>query len=151
MDCSLPGFPVHHQLLEFTQTHVPWVNEAIQPSHPLLPRLLLRLIFLSISIFPNESALCIRWPKYWSFSFKINTSNEYSGFISFKIAWFDLLAVQVTLQESFPAPQLESINSSLLSLLYGPTLKSIHDYWNNHRFDYIDVCLCLLIHCLGMP
>ena len=87
MDCSIPVFPVLHHIPEFAQTHVLWVNEAIQPSHPLLPLLLLPSIFPSIRIFSNESALCIRWPKYWSFSFSfsISSSNEYSGLISFRI------------------------------------------------------------------
>ena len=97
MDCSTPGFPVLHQLPEFAQTHVLWVRDAIQPSHPLLS-LLLPLIFPSIRIFSNESALCIRWPKYWSFSFSISPFSKYSGLISFWIDWFDLLAVQVSLQ-----------------------------------------------------
>ena len=124
MDCSTPGFPVHHQLPEFTQTHVHWVSDAIQPS----PLLLLPSTFPSIKSFSNESALCIRWPKYWSFSPSISPSNEYSGLVSFRIDWFDLLAVQET-QESSPTPQFKSINSSTLSLLYSPTLTSIHDYW----------------------
>ena len=76
MDCSTPGLPVHHQLPEFTQTHVQWVSDAIQPSHPLSSLLLLPSIFPSIRVFSNESALCIRWPKYWSFSFSISPSNE---------------------------------------------------------------------------
>ena len=78
-------------------------------------------------------------PKYWSFSFIIGPSNEYSGLISFSIDWFDLLAVQGT-QESSTAPQFESINSSALNLLYGPTLTFVYDYWKNHSFDYIDTC-----------
>ena len=82
MDCSIPGLPVHHQLLEFTQTHVHWVGDAIQPSHPLSP-LLPSSIFPSIRVFSNESVLCIRWPKYWSFS--ISPSNEYSGLIFFRM------------------------------------------------------------------
>ena len=86
--------------------------------------LLLPSIFPSIRIFPSESALCIRLPKYWSFSFSISLSNEYSGLISFRIYWFDLLAVQGT-QESSPTPQFKSISCSELSLLYGPTLTSI--------------------------
>ena len=86
--------PVHHQLLEFTQTHVHWVGDAIQPSHPLLSPFLLPSIFPSIRIFSNGLALRIRWPKDWSFSFSINSSNEYSGLISFKMDWLDLLAVQ---------------------------------------------------------
>ena len=94
MDCSMPGFPVHYQLLEFTQTHVHWVGDAIQPSHPLLPP----SIFPSIRGFSNESVLRIRWPKYWRFSFSISPSNEYSGLISFRMGWLDLLAVQGTLK-----------------------------------------------------
>ena len=96
MDCSMPGFPVHHQFLEFTQAHVHWVGDAIQPSHPLLPLLLLPSIFPSIRVFSNESGLHIRWPKYWSFSFNISLTNEYSGLISFRMDWLDLLAVQGT-------------------------------------------------------
>ena len=99
--------------------------------HPLL---LLPSIFPSIRVFSSESALCIKWPKYWSFSLSISPSKEYSRLISFKTDWFDLLAVQRT-QESFPTPQLKSINSSALSFLYSPTLTSIHDYWKNHSFD----------------
>ena len=81
MNHSMPGLPVHHQLLQFTKTHVHWVSDAIQPSHPLLPLLLLPSIFPSIRVFSNESALRIRWPKYWSFSFKISPINEYPGLI----------------------------------------------------------------------
>ena len=90
--------------------------------------LLLPSTFPSIRVFSNESGLQIRWPKYWSFSFSISPSNEYSGLISFGMDWLDLLAVQET-QESSPALQYESINSSVLSLLYGRTLASVHDYW----------------------
>ena len=93
-----PGFPVHHQLLEVTQTHVRWVSDAIQPSHPLSSPLLPPSIFPSIRVVSNESALCIRWPKCWSFSFNISPSNEYSGLISFRIDWLYLLAVQGTLK-----------------------------------------------------
>ena len=95
MDCSTPGFPVHHQLPELAQTHIHRVSNAIQPSHPLL---LLPSFFPSIRVFSNESVLHIRWPKYWSFSFGMSPSNEYSGLISFRIDWFDLLAVQETLR-----------------------------------------------------
>ena len=98
MDCSSPGFPVHHQLLELTQTHVHWVGDAIQPSHPLCPLLLLPSVIPRIRVLSNESVLCIRWPKYWSFSFSIRASNEYSGLISFRMDWLDLLAVQGTLK-----------------------------------------------------
>ena len=96
MDSSMPGFPVLHYLLKFAQTHVHWVGDAIQPSHPLLPLLLLPSIFLSIRIFFKESVLHIGWSKYWSFSFSISPSSEYSGLISFRMDWFDLLAVQGT-------------------------------------------------------
>ena len=94
-----PGLPVHHQLPESTQTHVHCVGDAIQPSHPLYP-LLLPSIFPSIRVFSNESALHIRWPKYWSFSFNIYPSNEHPGLISFRMDWLDLLAVQGTLKSS---------------------------------------------------
>ena len=97
-DWSTPGLPVHHQLPEFTQTHVHQVGDAIQPSHPLSSPLLPLSIFPSIRVFPNESALHIRWPKYWSFSFNISPSNEHSGLISFRMDWLDLLAVQGTLK-----------------------------------------------------
>ena len=93
MGCSMPGLPVHHQLPEFTQTHVHWVGDAIQPSHPH-PLFLPPSIFSIIRVFSNESVLCIRWPKYWSFSFNISPSNEYSGLIFFRMDWLDLLAVQ---------------------------------------------------------
>ena len=105
--------------------------ESVMPSNHLIlyhPLLLPPSIFPSIRVFSNESALCIRWPKYWSFSFSISPSNEYSGLIPFRIDWFDLLAIQGTLEFS-PAPQFKSISSSVLSLLYGPTLTHIHDYW----------------------
>ena len=98
MDCSTPGLPVHYQLHEFTQTHVHLVNDAIQPSHPLSSLLLPPPVFLSIRVFSNESVLHIRWPKYWSFSFNISVSNEYSGLISFRMNWLDLLAIKGTLK-----------------------------------------------------
>ena len=95
---------------------------------------LLPSIFTSTRVFSNESVLCIRGPKYWSFGFSISPFYEYSRLISFRIDWFDLLAVQGTL-ESSPTPQFKSTDSSVLSFLYGPTLTSIHDYWKNHSFD----------------
>ena len=115
---------------------------SVPSNHLILCRPLLPLpsIFPSIRVFSNESALHIRWPKYWSFSFSISPSNEYSGLISFRIDWFNLLAVQGTLQESSPTPQLQSINSLTLSLLYGPTLTPIHDYWKKHSFEWMDLC-----------
>ena len=98
MDCSTPGFPVHHQLWELTQTHVHWVGYAIQPSHPLSSLLFPPSVFTSIRVFSNESVLHIKWPKYWSFTFSISPLNEYSGLISFRMDWLDLLAVQGTLK-----------------------------------------------------
>ena len=96
MDCSTPGFPIPHRLPDRTQTHVHWVSDAIQLASPTdvifcHPLLLLPSIFPSIRVFSNESTLHIRWSKYWSFSFSISPSNEYSGLISFRIDWFDLL------------------------------------------------------------
>jgi len=123
MDCSMPGFPVHHQLLGLAQIHIQ-VGDAIQPFHPLRRPLLLPSIIPSIRVFSSESVLHIRWPKYWSFGFSISPSNEYSGLISFRIDWFHPLAVQGTLK-SLPTPQFKNINSSVLSLLYSPAL-NIH-------------------------
>ena len=128
MNCSMPGFPVYHQLPEPTQTHVHCVSDAIQPYHPLLSPSPPTFNLPIISIFSNELVLHIRWPEYWS------PSDECSGLISFRMDWLDLLAVQETL-ESSPTPQFESINSLALSFLYSPTLTSIHDYWKNHSFD----------------
>ena len=98
MNLSTPGLPVHHQLLEFTQTHVHRVSEP--SSHLILcrPLLLLPSIFPSIRVFSDESGLCVRWPKYWSFSFNISPSSEHPGLISFRMDWLDLLAVQGTLK-----------------------------------------------------
>ena len=114
MDCSMPGFLVHHQLPEFTQTHVHWVSDAIHSFiHPFnfcCSLLLLPSIFSSIRVFSNESVLCIRWPKYWSFSFRISPSNEYSGLICSRIDWFDLLEVQGTLKSLF---QHDSLKASI--------------------------------------
>ena len=129
MDGSIPGFPILHQLLKLAQTHVHWVNDAIQPSRPLLSPLLLPSIFPSIRSFSNE-ALPIRWPKM-SFSFSISPSSEYSGMISSRIDWFDLLVVQGTLESFF---QHHSSRISILccsNLFYCPALTSIHDYWKN--------------------
>ena len=98
MNCSMPGLPLHQQLPEFTQTHVHRVSDAIQPPHPLSSPFPPAPNPRSIRVFPNESALRIRWPKYWSFSFSISPSNEYSGLISFRMDWLDLLAVQGTLK-----------------------------------------------------
>ena len=111
--------------------------ESVMPSNHFIlcrPLLLLPSIFPSIRDFSSESALPIRWPKYWSFSFSISPSNEYSGLLSFRLDWLDLLAVQGT-QESSPTPQFKSINSSVLSFLYSQNLTSKHDYWKNYSLD----------------
>ena len=131
MDCSTPGFPVLHHLLELVQTPVHWVGNAI--NHLILchPLLLLHSIFPSIRVFSNELALCIREPKYWSYS--ISPSSEYSVLIFFRLVWSPCSPRDS--QESFPTPQFKSINSLAISFLYGPTFTSIHDYWKNHSFD----------------
>ena len=98
MNCSMLGFPVLPYLLEFAQTHVHCISDAIQPPHPLSPTVFLPSILPSIRVFSNESALSIRCPKYWSFSFDISPSNEHPGLISFRMDWLDLLAVQGTLK-----------------------------------------------------
>ena len=98
MNCSAPGLPVHHQLLESTQTHVHCAGDAIQPSHPLSSPSPPVLNLSQHQVFSNESALCLRWPKYWSFSFNISPSNEHPRLISFKMDWLDILAVQGTLK-----------------------------------------------------
>ena len=129
----MPGFPVHHQLPEFTQTHVHRVGDAIQPSHPLsspyppAP---------SIRDFSNESTLCMRWPKYWSLSFSISPSSEHPGLISFRMDWLDLLAVQGTLKSLL---QHHSSRASILqcSAFFTVQLSHpyMHDHWKNHSLD----------------
>ena len=132
MDCSSPGFPAHHQLPELAQTHVHRVGDAIQtslssPSPPAFNLSQHQDLF-------HESVLCIKWPKFWSFSFSISPSNEYLGLISFRID--DLISLQSKdYQESSLTPQFKSINSLVLSFLYGPNFTSIHDYWKNHSFN----------------
>ena len=115
--------------------------ESVMPSNHLVlcrPFLLLPSIFPSNRVFSNESALCIRRPKYWSFSFNISPSNEHSGLVSFRMDWLDLSPRDS--QESSLTPQFKSINSSALSFLYSPTLTSIHDHWKNHSLDETDLC-----------
>ena len=129
---STPGLPVHHQLPEFTQTHVHWVSDAIYHLNLCHPLLFLLLVFPCIRVFSNQSVLCIRWPKYCSFSFSIGPSNEYSGLISFRMDCLDLLAVQGTLKSLL---QHHSSKASILwcsafftvqlSYLYMTTGKSI--------------------------
>ena len=143
-DCSTPGFPVHHQLLELAQTHVHW---SLMPSNHLIlyrPLLLLPSIFSSITVFSNESVLPIRWPKHWSFSFSISPSNEYSGLISFRIDWFYLFEVQGNLKsllQHYSSKELILQRSAFF--IYGPILTSIHDYWKN-KFLKINILLTRL-------
>ena len=125
------SFTISRSLLKLMPT------ESMIPSNHLIlchPLLLLSLIFPSIGVSSNESALHIRWPKSWSFSFNISPSNEHPGLI-FRMDWLDLLAVQGTLKSLLPTPQFKSINSSALSFLHSPTLTSIHDHWKNHSLD----------------
>ena len=133
------GFPVHHQFPEFAQAHVHQVGDAIQPSHPLSSPPPPAFNLSQNQGLSQELILPIRWPKYWSFSFNISPSNEHPGLVSFRMDWLDLLAVQGTLK-SLLQHQFESINSSVLSLLYGPTLTSIHDYWKKQSFGCTDLC-----------
>ena len=131
MNCNTPGLPVHHQLPEFTQTHVHWVSDAIQPSHPLSSPSLPAPIPPSIRVFSNESTLRMRWPKYWSFSFSISPSKEHPGLISFRMDWLDLFAVQGTLKSLLqhhsskasilrPLVQGSQLRPKALSILYLP-------------------------------
>ena len=134
MDCSTPGLPVHHQLPELKLMSI----ESVMPSNQLIlccPLLFLPSIFPSIRVFSNKSALRIRWPKYWNFSFSISPSSEYPGLISFRLDWLDLLEIQRDCQESSPTPQFKSISSLVLSFLQSSSLTSIHDYWKNHSLD----------------
>ena len=150
MHCSMPGFPVLHCLLEFAETHVLWVSDAIQPSHPLSPLLLLPSIFPSIRVFSNESVLLIKWPKYWSFSFSISPSNEYSGLNSFRITLFELLAVQETLNSLL---QYHSLKASIL-WCSAYMVQILDPYMSTgnimalHIWTFVGKwCLCFLIHC----
>ena len=131
MDCSTPGLPVHHQLLELAQTYVHWVSGAIQTSHPLSSPSPPAFNLSQHQGLSDELALCTRWPKYWSFSFNINPSNDYSGLISFRSDWFDLLSVQGTLKSLL---QHHSINSIQKHQLFGgqPSVWSSSHSWRWH-------------------
>ena len=168
MECGMPGLLVHHQLPEFTQTHVHWVGDAIQPCHPLSspspplllpfsspspPLLLLPSIFPSIRFFSNESVLCMRWPKYWSFSFSISPSNEYSGLISFRMDWLDLLAVQGTLKRVL---QHHSSKASVLRCSAFFIVQLSHPYVTTGktialtRWTFVGKVMSLLFNMLSM-
>ena len=140
MNCRTPGFPVLHHLLELAQTHVHWAGDAIQPLHSLASPSLLPSIFPSIRIFSNELAFCIRWPNYWSFSFSISPSSEYSGLISFWRNWLDLLAVQGTLKRLL---QHHSSKASVLQclLLGRKTMTNLDSIWKSR-----DITLLTKVH-----
>ena len=134
MNCSTPGLPVHHQLTEFTQTHVHGVSDAIQPSHPLSSPSPPSFNLSSIRVFSNESVLRIRWPEYSSFNFNVSPSNEYLGLISFRRDWLDLLAVQGTRKSLL---QHHNSKASLLwhSAFFIVQLSHPYMITGNHRFD----------------
>ena len=141
MDCSTPCLSGHRQLPEFTQTHVHWVSDAIQPSHSLSsPLLLLPSVFLSIRVFSSESALHIRWPKYWSFTFSISPSNEQSGLVSFRIVRFDLFAVQIQVlfNLTWTTPMASVLRSQIHSL-------GFHEKW---KIQFLQLSFLMLPHCL---
>ena len=153
MNRSMPGLPIHHQLLEFTQTHVHRVGDAIQPSYPLCPLLLLLPpIPPSTRVYFNESTLRIRWPKYWSFSFSISPSNEQPGLISFRMDWLDLLVVQGTLKSLL---QHHSSKASILWRLAFFTAQISHPYMTTGktiaftRWTFVGKVMPLLLNMLS--
>ena len=152
IDCSMPGLPVHHQLPEFTQTHV---HRAVMPSKHLIlchPLLLPPSIFPSFRVFSNESALRIRWPKYCSFSFSTHPSNEYSGLISFRMDWLDLLAVQGTLKSCL---QHHSLKASVLRCSAFFIVQHSHPYMTTGktipltRWTFVAKVMSLLLNMLS--
>ena len=152
MDSSRPGFPVHHHLPELTQIHVHWVSDAVQPSHPLSSPSPPAFTLSQHQGLSNESALLIRWPKYWSFSFSINPSNESSGLISFRMDCLDLLAVQGTLKS------LLQHHSSKASILWRSAFFIVqfsHPYMTTgktialNRWTFVDKVMSLLFNMLS--
>ena len=152
MDCSTPGFPVHHQLLEFTQIHVHWVGGATQPSHPLSSPSPPAFNLSQHQGFSNESVLCIRWPKHWSFSFNISPYNEHSGLISFRMDWLDLLAVQGTLRSLL---QHHSSEASILQSSAFFIVQLSHPYMTTGktraltRWTFVGKVMSLLLNMLS--
>ena len=154
MNGSTPAFPVLHYLLEFAQTHVLWINDAIQRLILWSPLLLLPSIFPSIRVFSRELAFHIRWPKYWSFSFSINHSNEYSELISFRICWFEFPAVEGTLNSLF---HHHNSKASILWLSDFCMIQLSHPYMAAGKTIALTIwpfvskwCLWFLIHCLAL-
>ena len=152
MDYSMTVLPVHHRLPELAQTHVHWVSDAVQPSHALSSPSPPALNLSKHQVFSNESVLCIRWPKYWSFSFSISPSNEYSGLISFRMDWLDLLAVQGTLKS------LLQHHSSRVSILQCSTFFIVqlsHPYMTTRktialtRWTFVGKVMSLLFNMLS--
>ena len=154
MDCSTKAplsFTIFWSLLTLMSIEAVMPSYHLIPCHPLL---LLPSIFPSIRVFSNESVLCIRWPKYWGFSFSTSPSNEYSGLISFRNDWIDLLVVQGTLKSPL---QHHSSKASVFQhwAFFMVQLISVHDYWKKHSFDYMDLfwqsdVSTFLILCLGL-
>ena len=142
-DSAIPWTAAHQASLSSFTISQSWLRlmsiESVMPSNHLIlchSLFLLPSIFPCIRVFSSVLAFRIKWPKDWSFRFNISPSNEYLGLISFRIDWSDLPAVQGTLKSLL---QHQNINFSVLSLLYGPTLTSVHDYWKNHSFEYTDL------------
>ena len=152
MDSSTPGLPVHHKLPELAHTHVHRVDDAIQPSHPLSSPLLLPSIFPSIRVFSNESVFPIRWPNSWSFSFSISPSNEYSGLISLRMDWLDLLEVRRTLKNLF---QHHSSKASIFQHSAFFTVQLSHPYMTTGktialiRWTFVGKVMSLLFNMLS--
>uniref|UniRef100_A0AC11E3N6 Uncharacterized protein n=1 Tax=Ovis aries TaxID=9940 RepID=A0AC11E3N6_SHEEP len=152
MNCSTPSLPVYHQLLEFTQTHVHQVSDAIQPSHPLLSSSPPAPTPPCIRVFSNESTLCMRWPKYWSFSFSVSPSKEHPGLISFRMDWLDLLAVQGTLKSLL---QHHSSKASILWCSAFFTVQLSHPYTTTGktialtRWTFVGKVMSLLFNMLS--
>ena len=152
MNCSTPGLPVHHQLPDFTQTHVHRVSDAIQPSHPLSSSSPPALNPSQHHSFYNESTLCMRWPKYWSFSLSISPSNKHPGLIPFRMDWLDLLAVQGTLKSLL---QHHSSKASILPCSAFFTVQLSHPYMTTGktialtRWTFVDKVMSLLFNMLS--
>ena len=151
LSCSVVSNSIWTHGLQHTRLPCPSLSSRICPSscslsrwcHPTISScrpLLLPSILPSIRVFSNESGLHIRWPKYWSFSFNIIPFNEHPGLISFRVDWLYLLAVQGTLKSLLQHRSSKASILTALSFLYGPTITSIHDYWKNHSFGYMDLC-----------
>ena len=154
LDCSTPGFLVLHYLAEVAQTYIHWVDDVIQPSCPVAFFSSCPQSFPSIRVFSSESALRIKWPKCWCFSFSISPSNEYSGLISFRIDWFDLLAVQGTLKSLV---QHHNSKASILQCSAFFIVKLSHLYRTTGKTIALTIgtfvikwCFCFLIYCLGL-